>query len=74
MRSRISTNSCQLLRRIRGYQFKPGYAEPKRNPRAYGRLDEAVEKFEASESASAVATPDAGSEELQSRGFAEKTD
>lgn len=33
-----------------------------------------MEKFEASESASAVATPDVGSEELQTRGFAEKTD
>ncbi|KAL1956824.1 hypothetical protein VTO42DRAFT_6774 [Malbranchea cinnamomea] len=59
--------------RIRGYQYKAGYAEPKRNARAFGRLDDALQAFEASESASAAATPDASSEELQARGFAEKT-
>ncbi|KAK2748491.1 hypothetical protein FQN57_000624 [Myotisia sp. PD_48] len=56
--------------RLRGYQFKTGAGE-KVNPKAFGRLDEAVNLF--TESQSSVVTPDAEAEELEERGFAEKT-
>ncbi|KAL1848426.1 hypothetical protein Plec18170_008024 [Paecilomyces lecythidis] len=57
--------------RLRGYQLpSSGPGQPRPNPRAYGRLDDAVEKY--AESLSSVATPDAGADELQDRGFAEK--
>ncbi|KAJ9407186.1 hypothetical protein DTO045G8_5035 [Paecilomyces variotii] len=59
--------------RLRGYQLPAsGPGQPKRNPRAYGRLDDAVEKY--AESISSVTVPDAGADELQDRGFAEKKD
>ncbi|KAF3479511.1 tRNA-guanine transglycosylase family protein [Arthroderma uncinatum] len=56
--------------RMRGYQFKTGPGE-KRNPKVFGRLDAVAEKL--LESQSSVVTPDAGAEELEARGFAEKT-
>ncbi|KAL2010578.1 hypothetical protein VTN00DRAFT_6385 [Thermoascus crustaceus] len=58
--------------RLRGYQLPPsGPHEPKRNPRVYGRLDDAAEKFAEAQS-SGTATPDVGADELQGRGVAEK--
>ncbi|KAM5441551.1 putative tRNA-guanosine(34) preQ1 transglycosylase [Microsporum ferrugineum] len=56
--------------RMRGYQFKTGPGE-KRNPKVFGRLDGVAEKL--LESQSSVVTPDAEAEELEARGFAEKT-
>ncbi|KAE8150111.1 tRNA-guanine(15) transglycosylase-like protein [Aspergillus avenaceus] len=57
--------------RIRGYQSpSTGPNEPRRNPRAYGRLNDAIEKF--AESQSSIATPDTGAEGLEEHGFAEK--
>lgn len=57
--------------RLRGYQLPaPGPNQPRRYPKVYGRLDDAAEKY--AESQSSVATPDAGADELQERGFAEK--
>ncbi|KAK2763033.1 hypothetical protein FQN54_009666 [Arachnomyces sp. PD_36] len=60
--------------RIRGYQYKNDPTVPKKNPRVYGRLDEAVEKFtgSVSESPSATATPDTDAEGLQAHGFAQQ--
>ncbi|KAE8380826.1 tRNA-guanine(15) transglycosylase-like protein [Aspergillus bertholletiae] len=56
--------------RIRGYQAPSrGPNEPRRNPRAYGRLD-TIEKF--AESQSSIATPDTGAEGLEEHGFATK--
>jgi queuine tRNA-ribosyltransferase accessory subunit len=58
--------------RIRGYQTKStGGGEPKKNPNAYGRLDDAVQKLAEAESGIATPTGDAG--ELEEQGFAEKT-
>ncbi|KAE8355782.1 tRNA-guanine(15) transglycosylase-like protein [Aspergillus coremiiformis] len=57
--------------RVRGYQAPSrGPNEPRRNPRAYGRLDDAIEKF--TESQSSIATPDTGAEGLEEHGFAKK--
>lgn len=57
--------------RLRGYQLPaPGPNQPRRYPKVFGRLDDAAEKY--AESQSSVATPDAGADELQERGFAEK--
>ncbi|KAF7596592.1 hypothetical protein BBP40_000993 [Aspergillus hancockii] len=57
--------------RIRGYQAGgSGPNQPRRNPRAYGRLDDAIEKF--AESQSSIATPDTGAEGLEEHGFAMK--
>jgi queuine tRNA-ribosyltransferase accessory subunit len=59
--------------RTRGYQTKSvGGGEPKKNPKAYGRLDDAIQKLEEAESGIATPTGDAG--ELEEHGFAEKTD
>lgn len=58
--------------RLRGYHLPPsGPYQPKSNPRKYGRLDDAAEKY--AESTSSVATPDAGANELEEHGFAVKT-
>lgn len=58
--------------RVRGYQFKSvGGGETKKNPRPYGRLDDAVEKL--AESESSLPTPSADAEDLQANGFAEKS-
>ena len=57
--------------RLRGYQLPASAAhQPKRNPRAYGRLDDVVEKL--AESQSSVATPDTDSSGLETHGFAGK--
>ncbi|KAJ5223731.1 TRNA-guanine transglycosylase family protein [Penicillium chermesinum] len=57
--------------RLRGYQLPASAAhQPPRNPKAYGRLDDVVQKL--AESESSVATPDTDSEGLEKHGFAEK--
>lgn len=59
--------------RIRGYQMKSvGGGEPKKNHKAYGRLDDAVQKL--AEAESGIATPTGDASELDEHGFAEKTD
>ncbi len=58
--------------RIRGYQMKSIGGEPKKNPKGYNRLDDAIEKL--AEAESGIATPTGNAEELQEHGFAEKTD
>ncbi|KAE8401399.1 tRNA-guanine(15) transglycosylase-like protein [Aspergillus pseudonomiae] len=56
--------------RVRGYQAPSrGPNEPRRNPRAYGRLD-AIGTL--AESQSSIATPDTGAEGLEEHGFAKK--
>ncbi|PGH27149.1 hypothetical protein AJ80_01105 [Polytolypa hystricis UAMH7299] len=59
--------------RIRGYQFRSEFGAPKKNPKQYGLLDDAAEKF-GSERESAAPTPEVDAADLESRGFAEKTD
>ncbi|KAF9883960.1 hypothetical protein FE257_002642 [Aspergillus nanangensis] len=55
--------------RLRGHHVSAsGPHQPRRNPRAWGRLDD----LQFSESPSAVATPDTGADGLEERGFAEK--
>lgn len=49
-----------------------GPNQPARHPKVFNRLDDAVEKFE--ESNNSLGMPDAGAEELESKGFAEKKD
>ncbi|KAJ5104642.1 hypothetical protein NUU61_001989 [Penicillium alfredii] len=57
--------------RLRGHHLPAaGPGQPRRMPRIYGRLDEAIQKF--AESQSSVATPDTGAEGLEEHGFAEK--
>ncbi|PYH96140.1 tRNA-guanine transglycosylase family protein [Aspergillus ellipticus CBS 707.79] len=57
--------------RLRGYQLPAsGANQPRRFPRVYGRLDDAVERF--TESQSSVATPDTGADGLEEHGFARK--
>ncbi|PLB51897.1 tRNA-guanine transglycosylase family protein [Aspergillus steynii IBT 23096] len=59
--------------RLRGHQITPSKAhQPRRNPRGFGRLDDALEKF--AESQSSVATPDTDAEGLEAHGFAKKQD
>ena len=59
--------------RIRGYSsYVSGAAEPKRNAPAYGRLDDALEKYAESRQSS-VATPDTNAEGLEKHGFAERS-
>ncbi|EFW16060.1 hypothetical protein D8B26_006213 [Coccidioides posadasii str. Silveira] len=58
--------------RIRGYQAKSEHGASKRNPRAYGRLDDHAQKL--MEAESSVPTPDVGADELQAHGFAEKSE
>ncbi|PWY79627.1 tRNA-guanine transglycosylase family protein [Aspergillus heteromorphus CBS 117.55] len=59
--------------RLRGYQLPAsGANQPRRFPRVYGRLDDAVEKFTESQSQSSVATPDTGADGLEEHGFAQK--
>ncbi|KAL4894534.1 tRNA-guanine(15) transglycosylase-like protein [Aspergillus ambiguus] len=58
--------------RLRGHHRPAtGAHPPRRNARAWGRLDEAATRF--AESPSAVATPDTGADGLEERGFAQKT-
>ncbi|PYH69311.1 tRNA-ribosyltransferase family protein [Aspergillus vadensis CBS 113365] len=57
--------------RLRGYQLPAsGPNQPRRNARAYGKLDDAVSKF--AESQSSLATPDTGAEGLEEHGFGMK--
>ncbi|RMJ27679.1 hypothetical protein PHISP_01464 [Aspergillus sp. HF37] len=58
--------------RLRGYQLPviKGPGPPPRYPKVFNRLDDAADKF--AESKSALGTPDAGADELESCGFAEK--
>ena len=59
--------------RVRGYQMKSvGRGEPKKNPKAYGRLDDAMQRL--AESESGVATPTGDAADLVDHGFAERTD
>lgn len=59
--------------RVRGYQMKSiGGGEPKKNPKAYGRLNDAAQKL--AEAESGIATPTGDAVELERHGFAEKTD
>ncbi|KAJ5795223.1 hypothetical protein N7457_001822 [Penicillium paradoxum] len=57
--------------RLRGYQLPAnGPNQPRRMPKVYGLLDDAMQKF--AESQSGVATPDTGASGLEEHGFAEK--
>ncbi|KAJ5913155.1 hypothetical protein N7504_002038 [Penicillium tannophilum] len=56
--------------RLRAYQHPSGSNQPNRAPRVYGRLDDALQKFQ--ESQSSVVTPDTDAEGLEKHGFAEK--
>ncbi|GAM36265.1 hypothetical protein TCE0_018r05224 [Talaromyces pinophilus] len=59
--------------RIRGYSsYVSGAGEAKRNAPAYGRLNDAIEKYAESQQSS-VATPDTNAEGLERHGFAEKS-
>ncbi|EEA24212.1 hypothetical protein TMatcc_007281 [Talaromyces marneffei ATCC 18224] len=59
--------------RIRGYSsYVSGPSEAKRNAPAYGRLNDALEKYAESQQSS-VATPDTNAEGLERHGFAEKS-
>ena len=59
--------------RTRGYQTKSvGGGEAKKNPKAYGRLNDAVQKL--AEAESDVATSTADAEDLQEHGFAQRVD
>lgn len=64
---------CPLLTllSLRGYQLPAsGPSQPKRAPKVFGRLDDAADKY--AESVSSGATPDAGAESIEARGFAAK--
>lgn len=57
--------------RIRGYQTKSiGSGEQKKNPKAYGRLDDQLQRL--AEAHDGVATPDDNARELEEHGFATK--
>ncbi|ETI24612.1 hypothetical protein G647_03981 [Cladophialophora carrionii CBS 160.54] len=59
--------------RVRGYQMKSiGGGEPKKNPKAYGRLDDQMEKLRESESG--IATPEGKAEDLVEHGLAERVE
>ena len=59
--------------RLRGYHLPAsGAYQPRRNFRKYGSLDDTAEKY-AESTSSSIATPDAGANELQEQGFAEKS-
>ncbi|KIW29759.1 uncharacterized protein PV07_05548 [Cladophialophora immunda] len=59
--------------RVRGYQMKSvGRGEPKKNPKAYGKLDDQVEKL--AESESGVATPDGDANDIETHGLAKKVE
>jgi queuine tRNA-ribosyltransferase subunit QTRTD1 len=56
---------------MRGYQVpRAQRSQPRLNERAYGRLDDALQKN--AEAQSGVAIPDVSADELQNTGFAEK--
>lgn len=57
--------------RVRGYQMKSmGRGEQRKNPRAYGKLDEQMEKL--AEAQSGAATPEGDADEIERHGLAEK--
>ena len=57
--------------RIRGYQAKSvGGGEPKRNPKAYGKLDDQVQKL--AEAESGVATPEGDAMDIEEHGLAKR--
>lgn len=59
--------------RIRGYQAKSvGGGEPRRNPRAYGKLDDQVQKL--AEAESGIATPEGDAMEMEEHGLAKRVD
>lgn len=59
--------------RVRGYQMRSvGGGEPKKNPKAYGRLDEQARKIEEAESGVPTPTVDEDSQALEEHGFAQK--
>ena len=58
--------------RLRGYQIKTERGSLKKNPPGHGRLDKLSDTF--TPSGSSAVTPDAESQELQDRGFAEKAE
>ncbi|EED17896.1 tRNA-guanine transglycosylase family protein [Talaromyces stipitatus ATCC 10500] len=59
--------------RVRGYSsYVSKTGEPRRNEPAYGRLNDALEKYAESQQSS-VATPDTNAEGLERQGFAEKS-
>lgn len=58
--------------RIRGYQVKSiGGSESRKNPKAYGRLDDQIQKL--AEAESGIPTPTEDSQALENTGFAQKT-
>lgn len=64
-------NSYDIFFRLRGHQLPAaGPNQPRRMPRIYGRLDDAVQKFV--ESQSSIATPETDTDGLETHGFAEK--
>ena len=59
--------------RVRGYQIKTERAgEPRKNPKAYGRLDDQIQKL--AEAESGIPTPTEDSQGLEETGFAQKTE
>ncbi|OQE24874.1 hypothetical protein PENFLA_c009G04825 [Penicillium flavigenum] len=57
--------------RLRGYQLPAnGPNQPRRMPKVYGVLDDAIQKY--AEAQSEIATPDTGASGLEEHGFAEK--
>ncbi|KIW68625.1 hypothetical protein PV04_04559 [Phialophora macrospora] len=59
--------------RVRGYQMKSvGGGEPRKNPKAYGRLDDQMEKLQ--ESQSGIATPEGVADDIVEHGLAEKVE
>jgi queuine tRNA-ribosyltransferase accessory subunit len=59
--------------RVRGYQTKSiGRGEAKKNPKAYGKLDDQLQKL--AEAESGAATPEGDADDIVERGLAEKVD
>lgn len=57
--------------RVRGYQMKSvGGGEARKNPKAYGRLDDQIEKL--AEAESGVATPDGDAMDIEKHGIGER--
>lgn len=60
--------------RVRGYQTKSvGGGEPKKNPRAYGKLDDQLERMVEAEADVAEPMTEMTTQEIEESGFAEKT-
>ncbi|KAK5038087.1 hypothetical protein LTS07_001555 [Exophiala sideris] len=57
--------------RVRGYQTKSvGGGEPRKNPKAYGKLDDQMQKL--AEAESGIATPDGNANDIVEHGLAKK--